>query len=84
MKLTWKERIFSLKEVNSTHRQLCVLGVRIKLRRNMQLHPRLTTPSRAKRSCHPFTTHTAAVAHSRKASSVPHMTRRTPLGKSSQ
>ena len=36
MKLTWKERIFSLKEVNSTHRQLCVLGVRIKLRRKDQ------------------------------------------------
>lgn len=40
MKLTWKERIFSLKEVDAAHRQLCVLGVRIKLRRNMQLHPR--------------------------------------------
>ncbi len=36
MKLTWKERIFSLKWVDATHRQLCVLGVRIKLRRKNQ------------------------------------------------
>ena len=32
MKLKWTERLFSLKRVSRTHRQLCVLGVRIKLR----------------------------------------------------
>ncbi len=44
MKLTWREHIFSLKNVSSTHRQLCVLGVRIKLRRplgNQKLYEHL-------------------------------------------
>ena len=34
MKLKWTERLFSLKRVSRTHRQLCVLGVRIKLRQS--------------------------------------------------
>ena len=33
MKLTWKERLFSLKNVSCTHQQLCILGVRVKRRR---------------------------------------------------
>ena len=36
MKLSWIERLFSFKDVDPTHRQLCVLGVRIKLRRHVQ------------------------------------------------
>ncbi len=36
VKLTWKERIFSLKNVSRTHQQLCLLGVRVELRRKNQ------------------------------------------------
>lgn len=36
MKLTWKERLFSVKHASATHDQICFLGVRIKKRRPLQ------------------------------------------------